>query len=151
MQLPSDLHQTLLMVAAAMDHAQDDWWIISSAAVALHGAGPLTVGDVDVLTSVADASRIFSALGIDALVGTGNALFRSDLFGRWCAPPLTVEFMAGFQVCSQRGWTEIWPETRERIDLDGLALFVPTRGELRQIISSFGRPKDIARAALLSV
>ncbi|MCP8890022.1 hypothetical protein [Sphingomonas faeni] len=49
--LAPDLRETLVMVAEAMRDAQDPWWVISSAAVALRGVGPVEVGDVDVVVS----------------------------------------------------------------------------------------------------
>ena len=48
--LASDLLETLVTTADAMPDAQDPWWVISSAAVALHGLAPIEVGDVDLLT-----------------------------------------------------------------------------------------------------
>eukprot|EP01042_Synura_sphagnicola_P034499 gene34499-44255_t len=58
MSLPAPLIETLASVAAIMETAQEPWWIIASAAAALHGAKPITVADVDVLLSVEDIGRI---------------------------------------------------------------------------------------------
>jgi len=143
------LRDTLRALAAVMAEAQDDWWIISSAAVALYGDAPIHVGDVDVLLSAADARRIFPRIGIAPLPEPGNALFRSDIFGRWDAPPLTVEFMADFRYCRDGKWIDVAPASRDRIDVDGATLFVPAREELRALLLSFGRRKDLDRAALL--
>src|SRR5690242_9713312 len=74
------LHDTLLELAAAMRAAEDDWWVIGSAAVALLGAAPGEVADVDVLLSAADARRVLGSLGIEARPGAANSLFRSALF-----------------------------------------------------------------------
>ena len=62
--LSADLRQTLVMTADAMRHARDPWWVISSAAVALHGVTPIEVGDVDVLMSAADAQWAMDRLGV---------------------------------------------------------------------------------------
>jgi len=132
-----------------MAEPEDDWWIISSAAVALHSEAPLEVGDVDVLLSSNDARRLFPRLGIAPLPEPGNALFRSAIFGRWDAPPLTVEFMADFQYCRDGRWIDVAPGSRDRIDVHGATLFVPAREELRALLLSFGRAKDLDRAALL--
>jgi hypothetical protein len=48
------LGETLARVADALAGARHPWWIIGSAAVALHGAD-VTVGDVDVLLGEEDA------------------------------------------------------------------------------------------------
>ena len=132
-----------------MTEAQDNWWIISSAAVALHSRLPIDVGDIDVLLSPADARRLFPRLGIAPLPEPGNALFRSEIFGRWDAPPLTVEFMAGFEYCRDGKWTQVAPPSRERIELDDVVLFLPGRQDLRRLLLAFGRTKDLERAALL--
>lgn len=132
-----------------MSRAQDDWWIIAGAAVALHGEGPDKVSDVDVLTSVRDAHHILGELGIDAVPDAHHALFRSEVYGRWCGPSLTVEFMAGFQVFSGSEWIAIAPTTRERIVVDGMSVYIPSRGELKLMLVRFGRPKDLERMRLL--
>jgi hypothetical protein len=143
------LHDTLLELAAAMRPARDDWWVIGSAAVALLGAAPGEVADVDVLLSAGDAQRILGALGLEARPGTADLLFRSTLFARWPGPPRTVEFMSGLRVNTAAGWTPVAPRTRQAIAVGEATLFTPSRRELKDILLAFGRPKDHARAALL--
>ena len=143
------LHETLAMVAAAMARAVQPWWIIGSAAVALHGAD-VTVGDVDVLLGEDDARALLPALGIAPAAGEGTALFRSAMFARWMAPPLTVEFMAGFRFRAADGWRVVMPTTRERVTVEGAALFVPGRAELVAMLAGFGREKDSERIKALS-
>lgn len=147
--LDADLRQTLSMTADAMARARDPWWVISSAAVALHGATPIAVGDVDVLTSVADARRVMRALGVVPVEDGRNALFRSTVFGRWKAAPLVVEIMAEFRVATAAGWTALMPRTRVRIAVEERDVFVPEREELAAMLRMFGRPKDLERARLL--
>jgi hypothetical protein len=55
---------SLTAVAELMESTQDPWWIIVRAAVALHGADPGPVGDVDILLSLRDALRIIPTLGL---------------------------------------------------------------------------------------
>ena len=148
--LDSELRQTLVMLADALRGARDPWWIISSAAVALHGVAPIVVGDVDVLTSVGDARRLMDALGITPIEDGASSLFRSTLFGRWETPPLVVEIMAGFHVATAAGWTEVLPRTRVPIFVEGCAVYVPERAELAEMLRLFGRPKDLARVRLLT-
>ncbi len=148
--LASDLRETLVMTVDAMRDAQDPWWVISSAAVALHGVTPVEVGDVDVLMSVADARRVMDRVGIVPTNDGASALFRSTLFGRWETPPLVVEIMAGFHVATGAGWTEVLPRTRVSLPLDGRVVYVPDRAELAGILRMFGRPKDLERVRLLT-
>ena len=148
--LTPDLRETLVMVAAAMRDAQDPWWVISSAAVALHGVGPVEVGDVDVVVSVGDARRVMDGLGVAPVEDGASSLFRSTLFGRWETPPLVVEIMAGFHVATESGWTEVLPRTRVPVLVEGSVVHVPERAELAQMLRLFGRPKDLERVRLLT-
>ncbi|GAA3708237.1 hypothetical protein GCM10022268_16970 [Sphingomonas cynarae] len=142
------MRATLAMVAQALADTRQPWWIIGSAAVALHGA-VVTVADVDVLLYEDDARTILSALGIVAAAGEGTALFRSAVFGQWTVPPLTVEFMAGFRFHAADGWQAVAPATREQVTVEGHALFVPERAELAAMLRGFGRDKDLVRVKAL--
>jgi hypothetical protein len=148
--LTPDLRETLVMVAEAMRDAQDPWWVISSAAVALHGVGPIEVGDVDLLMSGGDARRVMDGLGVAPIEDGASSLFRSTLFGRWETPPLVVEIMAGFHVATESGWTEVLPRTRVPVLVEGSVVHVPERAELAQMLRLFGRPKDLERVRLLT-
>ena len=148
--LSADLRQTLVMTADALEGAQDPWWVISSAAVALHEVTPVEVGDVDVLMSVADAQRAMNQLGVVPIEDGASALFRSTLFGRWEMPPLVVEIMAGFHVATGSGWTKVLPRTRVPIFVDERVVYVPDRAELAEMLRLFGRPKDLERVRLLT-
>jgi hypothetical protein len=133
-----------------MDAARDPWWIIASAACVLHGAGPLEVGDVDVLLTLEDARHILPTLGLAVRPGPEHPRFRSEVLGTWRGPPLPVDFLAGFSVHAAERWRAIAPATREAIDIGGATVYVPARDELRRIIECFGRPKDLERARLLA-
>ena len=141
------LQDTLVEVAMAMAPARDSWWIIASAAVVLHGAD-ISVADVDLLVSRRDGEALLAGLGpIDA--PSPSDRFRSDLFGRWTAPPLPVDIMAGFQVLGAGIWRPVVPATRIAIPFGSVTLHVPSISELIEHCHLFGRPKDIARAAIL--
>ena len=133
-----------------MREARDPWWVISSAAVALHGVVPITVADVDVMTSVEDARRVMTRLGVVPARESASLMFRSAVFGRWTAPPLMVEIMAGFHVANAAGWTEVIPRTRVPILVEEAIVYVPDRVELAEMLRLFGRPKDLERVRLLT-
>ncbi|AZO81414.1 hypothetical protein BLM15_14010 [Bosea sp. Tri-49] len=133
-----------------MENARGPWWIIASAAAALHGARPITVADVDVLLSVEDISRILPALDIESYQGLPNPLFRSTVLAKWSAPPVPVDLMAGFEHRVGETWHPVQPTTRQTITIGRATVYVPERDELRRIIAGFGRPKDIERARLLA-
>jgi hypothetical protein len=150
MSLPAPLVETLSSVAAVMETARDPWWIIASAAAALHGASPISVADVDVLLSVEDISRILPVLGIESYRGPPNPLFRSEILAKWPAPPVPVDLMAGFEHRVGDAWHRVQPKTRKPVTLGAATVYIPERDELRRIIEGFGRPKDLERARLLS-
>ena len=148
--LSPDLSRTLAMTIDVLRDARDPWWIISSAAVALHGVRPIVVGDVDVLVSVADAEGVMAALGVAPSTDTASSMFRSAVFGRWTVPPLVMEIMADFHVATAAGWVAVLPQTRVPVVVGGRVAYVPDREELVAMLRLFGRPKDLARARLLT-
>jgi hypothetical protein len=148
--LDDSLVAALQAVAKAMAPARDPWWIIASAAVALHGADAGAVADVDVLLSRADAMRILPTIGVAPAAGSESAGFRSGIFGTWRGTALPVEFMADFTYRYRSDWITVAPTTRQVIDVSGTTVFVPERGELHRLLLAFGRPKDLARSASLA-
>jgi hypothetical protein len=141
------LRSTLLTVAEAMASAHDSWWIIASAAAVLHGAD-IEVADVDLLVSARDGEALLARIGPTDAPNPSDR-FRSDLFGRWTTPPLPVDIMAGFHALASDGWRPVLPATRIGIPLGDATLHVPSIAELIEHCRLFGRPKDIARAAIL--
>lgn len=147
--LAPDLTTTLAMIATAMRVARDNWWIIGSAAVALHGC-QTSVADVDVLTSESDARGIATTLGLPSAPGTPSDRFRSRIFATWTAPPLPVEFMGGLALHDGRAWIDVELSTRMPATIDGQTIYLPDRAGLAALLHRFGRPKDLARARLLT-
>ncbi|WP_284125953.1 hypothetical protein [Parerythrobacter aestuarii] len=143
------LAASLAMVARELESAGDDWWIIGSAAVALHGAEAGTVADIDVLLSETDAAILFERLGMEKRSGIPDDRFASRLFGRWEEPPLPAEFMAGTTFAVKGKRQPIQPLTRMPVVLGASRLFVPEASELCEILRAFGRPKDLVRLRAL--
>lgn len=144
------LSESLSAIGTIMDQARDPWWVIASAAVALHGADPGHVADVDVLLSVPDAKRILPSIGIELRGGSAHPAFRSSIFGTWCGTALPVEFMADFQFLSGEGWLSVQPTTRKAVKAGNAMMFVPEKTELQALLTAFGRPKDMERARRLA-
>ena len=147
--LPTPLRNALSQLASVMEAARDEWWVISGAAAALHGASPIEVEDVDVLTSVDDARRILPALGLAVTPGAPSPLFRSAVFGSWRGAAMPIEFMAGFRLRTASGWIAIAPATRVAVAVGAATVHIPAREELIGLLEAFGRPKDLLRARLL--
>jgi hypothetical protein len=128
-------------VGTAAAAARDPWWIIGSAAMALHDVPGLVIGDIDLLMSRSDAAALLRSKGIEPAPGEAGGRFRSEVFGRWRAGAYVVETMGGFHLDG----LELVPETRVAAG----SLYVPTVRELIAMCGLFGRPKDKERAQLL--
>ena len=150
MNLSAPLQSTLVEVATIMMPARYDWWIIASAALALHGAGIDDVRDVDVLIDPRDVDAVMTPLGLAPVRGSGDGRFRSDTFVTWTGATLPVELFAGFELFDGARWNRVLPSSRQPITVGNGTLWVPSRAELHAILLSFGREKDLRRAALIS-
>jgi hypothetical protein len=140
------LHRaTLALVAETLADAEDDWWLVGGAAVALQGLD-IAIADIDVMMSRRDVVRFIARLGIAPVEGVAIDRIRSEIWARWTAPPIAVDLMAGLQVRTGERWTRVAPGTRQAITVDGRTLYVPARPELIDILRLFGRPKDLERA-----
>jgi len=137
------------MLVGIVADAGDDWWIIGSAAVALHGADVANVRDVDLLMSARDARQLLERVGGRPRDSKPSTLFRSEVFGTWYDPPLPIEVMGGFSLNTGNGWRPVLLKSREERRVEGHDFYVPSVGELKELLRSFGRPKDIERALLL--
>lgn len=142
------LEAGLARITEALAEASEPWWIIGSAAVVLHGA-ETEVADIDLLLSVRDALALLEQPGCRRLRPEPSPLFRSALFARWDGAGLPIELMAGLEVSRDGAWVPVQPRTRVAVRAAGTALHVPDRAELGAILGLFGRPKDLARKALL--
>jgi hypothetical protein len=127
----------------------DPWWLFGSAAMALYGAHPIEVGDIDLLVSRSDAGRLLEKLGLPTAPGQKSDRFHSEIFARWSGPPLAVEILAGFHVRVEGEWRELRPRTRQPIALPCGTVYVPDVPELIDFCRLFARPKDFERLKLL--
>lgn len=150
MTIAGNLAATLAGLDIVTRHCRDEYWIISSAAVALHIGRDVDAADVDLLISAADGEILMRQFGLINQANGRHALFRSALLLRYDGLALPVEIMADLSVRGKRGWRRILPKSRERIVVDGGAFFVPDRNELSEMLALFGRPKDLARLRLLA-
>ena len=148
-QLPPAAVRTLVRVAEALEAAQDDWWLIGGAAVALQGLA-IDIADIDVLLSVRDIRQVIAILNIRPNEGVAIDRVRSDVWARWTALPLGVDLITGLQIRTGALWTRVEPKTREAVTVGGCAVYVPSWVELIGILRLFGRPKDLERAEALA-
>jgi hypothetical protein len=146
----SPLESTLASVAIIMAEAREPWWIIGSAALALHLQKEIDVTDVDVLLSVADACDVREKLKIPFTPISPHPLFHSKEYFTWDRHALPAEFMAGFSVHIEGKWQKVTCRSRQLFEVAGHAIYTPDIVELASLFKLFGRPKDLARLALLS-
>lgn len=144
------LKTTLVALADVLGTAQDPWWVIGSAALALHGVPDITVRDIDVMLSLDDAIKLSCHLGLSSGPGAPDERFRSDLFATWSAQPLSVEFMAGFACREGAEWRAVALRSRQPFNIGPSRIYAPDRAELAALLRWFGRPKDLARVELLA-
>ena len=147
--IPPALAAGLVRVGEALGAARDPWWIIGSAAVVLHGA-ETGVADIDLFLSRRDALALLEQPGCGRIRPAPSPLFRSALFGRWEGAGLPIELMAGLEVSRGGAWLPVQPRTRVAVRVEGATVHLPDRSELGEILGLFGRPKDLARKALLA-
>ncbi|MBV8686759.1 MAG: hypothetical protein JOZ90_07530 [Alphaproteobacteria bacterium] len=145
MELDPELGAALVEAADAAADAARPWWVIGSAAVALHGA-VTHVADVDLLMDADDAARLLRGRGIAPAPGPGGDRFRSKIFARWSGAGLPIEVMADLDVAVAGEWRRVRLEGRRPVEVGGRTLFVPPLGELVALLRLFGRDKDLARA-----
>ena len=128
--------------------ADSQWWIIGSAALALSGI-PVEPRDIDIFAAsdVIEAARV--ALKVPAMP-SGSDRFRSDPYFQFQPKRgLPIDFMGGLEVLSNDTWIRLHIESCIAVTIGNAKLFVPTLEEQAAILRLFGRPKDLARAALI--
>ena len=128
---------------------EDPWWIIGSAAVALHGAAAGEVADIDVIVSPRDFAGLEAAGHLRPVHDRTRDHFNSAHFGRGSASGMEVEFFAELKVNSGGTWHLVSFEGAEIITCDGAAVRVPSKADLIGLLELFGREKDLQRAAAL--
>lgn len=131
-------------------HCADPWCLIGSAGALLLGAEG-GVADVDVLVSRADATALMAQWAdrrdVNHVPADGDR-FRSH-FARFRFPGMPVEVMGALELDAGDGWLPVSPGKLVLVGLQGLAVPVPSLDDQIRIFESFGRDKDLARAAAL--
>jgi len=127
-----------------------DWWIIGSAALALSGLD-VEPRDIDVFAAsdVIEAARV--ALGAAAMPSASDRFRSSPYFQVHPEGGIEIDFMGSLKVRSGDGWVGLHIESKRVVSCGRARLFVPCLEDQTRIFRLFGRPKDLARAALVDV
>jgi hypothetical protein len=147
----ASLRAQLAWLATEMDACCTDRWVlIGSAAAWLVGAN-VDIADIDLLTSERDAVVLmerWSDTLEPAMRRAGDDLFRSR-FARFGFSPLAVEVMGDLELHDVRGWQRVRVNDIATIAVDGAKVPVPAIQAQIGLLESFGRDKDLRRAAIL--
>lgn len=131
-------------------HCVDPWCLIGSAAALLLGAD-VSVADVDVLTSRADAQTLMTAWAArreSAPSLVDGEKFRSH-FARFRFPGAPVEVMGALELHVDGRWQAVVPGKLVLAGMNGLAVPVPCIDDQIRLLESFGRDKDLRRVSAL--
>lgn len=131
-------------------HCADPWCLIGSVAALVLGA-EVSVADVDVLTSRADADtlmQVWAQQREPAFTPPDGDRFRSH-FARFRFPGAPVEVMGGLELHLDGRWQPVAPGKLVLAGVNGLAVPVPCIDDQIRLLESFGREKDLRRAAVL--
>jgi hypothetical protein len=143
------LQRTLTHLLVHAPKGRTDWWLIGSAALSVMGLD-VVVRDVDLLTTLEGGQAWLAAFGVEAVPKSGDAKFRSKVFKSLAViGGLELEIMGDLMVNTPDGWQGLIPQTRRAISTPAGMVYVPETAEMLAILTLFGRPKDMDRAALL--
>lgn len=148
-QISALLAEALDVVAEGCARLADPWWVFGSAGMALVGVAGLSPPDIDLIVSERDARTLIAAWNAEPAAAGASPLFRSAIFAKARVAPIPIEIMAGFEAFSGGAWAPVEPATRQAVVWNGRTLFAPSAAEQAAICRRFGRPKDLARVALL--
>ena len=142
------LAQSLERIIAAAPEGRD-WWLIGSAAAHLSGVD-LSPADVDIVGGRETIEAFLARLGPANAKPSENGRFRSTPF--CCIPVfggLDIELMADLHVLSSGVWQPLILTTRVTLETEHGLVFVPALTEQVAVFELFGRPKDLAKAAMV--
>lgn len=145
MTLPEPHRETLRRIAIFLAETRDPWWIVGSVAMGLIDIDPGDMRDIDVLVSEPDARGLMRRHGLDNAVDGGTDRFKSDILLYPRLGPIRVEVMGGYRIRDGEDWELVAPQTRQKIQIDDIDLFVPDRTEQAQLLQRLGRSKDVQR------
>jgi hypothetical protein len=146
MTAPPGMAETLEAIAGDLHDLTEPWWLIGSAAMVLMGVDLPAIDDVDILTTPAGARALAARWDVEPTTPGPSDRFDSEVFLQRSDTPLAVEVMAGFRVKTGQDWTPVLPKTRVAL---GGRWYAPTRVEILEMLTLFGRDQDLERAALL--
>jgi hypothetical protein len=143
------MHRDFVEMLAALNAAGAEYLVVGAHAMAVHGL-PRATGDLDlwVRPSPENARRVWSALR-EFRAPTGDLtvedLVRPEIVFQMGVPPVRIDLLTSIDgVDFEPAW-----QRRKPAQVDGTAIFVLGREDLRVNKRASGRPKDLADLAWL--
>jgi hypothetical protein len=128
-----------------------DYFVIGSAAMVLAGCEMYKIGDINLLTSSADANFLkeqWKDRQVKDHVYAYDRIFRSNS-GRFRFKGVDAEVMGNLEVNAGQQWVPLLVRQFMNVTVAGMQVKIPTIKEQHRIYRFFGRPKDIQKAQLL--
>jgi hypothetical protein len=144
----ADLLEELAVDLDAMDHP---WRLIGSAALMVAGVDWPSCQDIDILTTSVGAQALEARWASRRDAGyplDGEAPFRSR-FSAYDFAHGRVELMGDLMVRGPYGWTPLDPGPMAHHLFAGRMWPAPDLEDQVRILKTFGRPKDLEKAAVL--
>lgn len=138
-------------LAPALAGLNELWCVIGSAAMLIGGAPVEDCPDLDIMTTERGAEALEAAWEArrDRAYAPGGAeLFRSR-FSAYAFPTGRVEVMGDLLLLRDGVWKPVAIPTAVEGWLGGMSVNIPDRAAQIDLFRLFGRPKDLAKAALL--
>ncbi len=147
----ADLEALYARLAPALEAQAEPWCVIGSGAMLIGGLPIGDCPDLDIMTTEAGAAALEAAWSAwrDRDYQPGHAdRFRSR-FTPFAFPEGRAEVMGGLEVNRGDGWRAVTIPAGRAADLGGRTIRVADRDELIALLTLFGRPKDLAKIALI--
>lgn len=138
-------------LAPALAGLSQPWCVIGSAAMMVAGAPVADCPDLDIMTTGEGAEALEAAWAgyrDAAYAPDRESLFRSR-FSAYDFPEGRVEVMGDLLLKRDGVWTPAPIPAAVEGRLGGLPVRIPTLGGQIALLELFGRPKDLAKAAVL--
>ncbi|GAB3512311.1 nucleotidyltransferase family protein [Emticicia fontis] len=150
--LEEKIEKSVAFLAGDLAKLQDSFYIIGSSALVLAGIPLEATDDVDLLTSYKDADFLkkhWKANQVGEYSPKDSDRFRSN-FGRFQWDTVLVEVMGDLEVFDTNGWGKLEIKDYFEINVNQLSIRIPTLLEQERIFRLFGRPKDLAKADIIT-
>lgn len=152
MKFITKIQSVLAGISSQIVSVENDWWIIGGAALALRGVDIGETHDIDILTNQEGAEEfktVLSDIRENMPKTKEDNLFRSS-FARFLCGPLDIEVMGSLELNVNGEWELVEVKEYDIVYIGELSVKLPTLSELKRILLSFGREKDLRRVEAIN-